>query len=384
MKFVVGRNFSGKTAYLKAIAENKHVYNGPDATHYLSGIASTVRDELTLHGYRDKLEISLILSSLGLDLVLDQSPYTLSGGEKSLLCAISCLKLTNKQLIFDNTFEQIDNIKKRKLFDLIKSYESFDSQIVDYRIDELPELEKEIDGNFVEQPQHEFEDIKDCTIIDSIHETSTVELDNITFSYNNKKNILDNCQYVFQSGKIYCIMGLNGSGKSTLAKILTGILRPGSGYILYNGKKITPFLSPGTTFGYSFQNPDEQIFSSTIGKELGISGRFNDTQEYILNLANSFNLSKYFDQNPFELPFAMRKRLTLAATLAARQPFVILDEPTLNQDPQNALTIGNHLKALATAGFGVIVITHSSKFVNLLNPTILRMENGKLTDYVGN
>jgi energy-coupling factor transporter ATP-binding protein EcfA2 len=63
--------------------------------------------------------------------------------------------------------------------------------------------------------------------------------------------------------------------------------------------------------------------------------------------------------HPLDLPFAMRKRLALAVTLAAGSPWILLDEPSLAQDGQNTLAIRALSRRMADAGFGVIIISHS-------------------------
>ena len=59
-----------------------------------------------------------------------------------------------------------------------------------------------------------------------------IKLENISFSYNKKKEFIQDLSLEFKSGEITTILGPNGSGKSTLLKIISGVLKPTSGCLL--------------------------------------------------------------------------------------------------------------------------------------------------------
>ena len=64
-----------------------------------------------------------------------------------------------------------------------------------------------------------------------------IELKNVSFTYPNNP-VIKNMDYEFQRGLVYCITGKSGAGKTTLLSMLSGIMDPTSGYIVYNGYPI--------------------------------------------------------------------------------------------------------------------------------------------------
>ena len=66
-----------------------------------------------------------------------------------------------------------------------------------------------------------------------------LKLENICFSYDKKKNVLNNVSYDFEAGAIYAIVGKSGAGKTTMLSLLSGLATPTSGNIIYNEKNIS-------------------------------------------------------------------------------------------------------------------------------------------------
>jgi energy-coupling factor transport system ATP-binding protein len=79
------------------------------------------------------------------------------------------------------------------------------------------------------------------------------------------------------------------------------------------------------------------------------------------------------------MPFAIRKRIALAATLALDRPWYILDEPTLGQDNEFANFLTELLTKLKDLGKGIIIISHSEQFMENLDFRKLSLDNHKLT-----
>ena len=84
--------------------------------------------------------------------------------------------------------------------------------------------------------------------------------------------------------------------------------------------------------------------------------------------------------HPAELPFVMRKRISLAATLAMDRPWYILDEPTLGQDESFVEFLIALLNDLAENGKGVIVISHSKSFTEKLRGKYLTLTAGQVNN----
>jgi energy-coupling factor transport system ATP-binding protein len=193
--------------------------------------------------------------------------------------------------------------------------------------------------------------------------------------------LLQDLSYEFEAGNIYHLNGVNGAGKSTLAKILTGVLKPSSGKIYLGNSPYDAYRFPGKVVGYSFQNPDEQIFSSTVKDEILAKEILKENKNVELgeSMFAAFALSNFAEKHPSEMPFVIRKRIALAATLANEREWYILDEPTLGQDQRNVEEITKLIKQLALNGKGIILVSHSEQFVSTFeNAKTITLKSGKI------
>lgn len=108
----------------------------------------------------------------------------------------------------------------------------------------------------------------------------------------------------------------------------------------------------------------------------------NESQEYKERretFLEMFGLQNIRKEHPAEMPFTIRKRIALAATLALERSWYILDEPTLGQDNDFADFLLTLLLKLKDLGKGIIVISHSERFTENLDSKKLSLENHKLT-----
>ena len=93
---------------------------------------------------------------------------------------------------------------------------------------------------------------------------------------------------------------------------------------------------------------------------------------------DAFGLQAFAETNPLALPFPVRKRVSLAATIARRPPWIILDEPTLGADAATIIALAEIIQLLAKKGHGVIVVSHSRRLIQLLDGCPLKIENGQI------
>ena len=204
-----------------------------------------------------------------------------------------------------------------------------------------------------------------------------IELQNISASYGKGSEILRGVSMTLQPGRVYTLQGPNGSGKSTLAKVLSGVLRPVEGQILVNNVPANLWKTPGRIAGYHLQNPDVGLFEATVWAELGFKAG-SDSASAVTSVRDAFGLQNFAASNPLALPFPVRKRVSLAATIARFPPWIILDEPTLGADAATIVAIAQIIQSLSRKQHGVIVISHSRKLLEMLRGYDLRIENGRV------
>ncbi len=174
-----------------------------------------------------------------------------------------------------------------------------------------------------------------------------ISVEDIRFAYRDEggeqRLVLQGISTQIQPGESLAIMGANGSGKSTFVKCLNGLLVPYSGRVLVDGLDTASdeqLAAIRRRVGMIFQNPDNQIVSATVEREiafglenLGLSP--DEMHARVEEMLQRFDLVPLRRKSPHYLSGGEKQRLALAAVLAMRPQYVILDEPTSLLDPQH-------------------------------------------------
>ncbi len=198
-----------------------------------------------------------------------------------------------------------------------------------------------------------------------------IEIKDLRFTYPAGVEALRGVWMTIEPGEQVAIVGQNGSGKTTLVKHLNGLLRPTSGSVLIGDldtkDKKTTVAKLARYVGYVFQNPDEQLFSPTVGEEVAFGPhnlKFDEekTQKLVDDALKLVELSNKKATNPYDLSPTWRKMVALASIISMDTSVVILDEPTTGQDAANVARIANVIAELKKRGKTVITITHDIDF----------------------
>jgi energy-coupling factor transport system ATP-binding protein len=200
--------------------------------------------------------------------------------------------------------------------------------------------------------------------------SAAIELRGVSFAYPDGTRALEHVDLSIATGECVAIAGQNGSGKSTLVRHLNGLLRPGSGAVLIDGRPVgrRHVAELARTVGLVFQDPDRQIFAGRVRAEVAFGPRNLGIRDPELGAAvtealAATGLHEDADANPYDLGFSRRKLLSLASILAMRTPIVVLDEPTTGQDARGVARVQAIVRDLEAAGRTVIAISHDMRFV---------------------
>ncbi len=159
------------------------------------------------------------------------------------------------------------------------------------------------------------------------------------------------------------ILGANGSGKSTLARCLNGIHVPQGGRVLVDDLAVG---DPNSTYeirrrvGMVFQNPDDQLVSTSVETEIAF-GLENLSlprpvmRQRIEEVLQFFHLTGFRGRHPHNLSGGEKQRVAIAAVVALRPRYLILDEPTSLLDPKSKVDI-NALLTRLTHEYGIACI----------------------------
>lgn len=215
-----------------------------------------------------------------------------------------------------------------------------------------------------------------------------LQLKDVSFTYPNGFQAVQNINMQFDLGESVAIIGQNGAGKTTTVKLMNALLKPTSGEVLINGENTSKFTTAQVSkkVGYVFQNPDDQIFHSDIYSEIAFGPKnqklsTSEVKERALQAAELCGLTKWLEEHPYNLPYAMRKFITIAAVIAMDTDIIILDEPTAGQDRHATKLLVDLINHLTGQGKTVVTITHDMEFVaNHFNRVIVMAEKQVLRD----
>lgn len=387
---VDGPNFSGRSGTLVAAVDEANgdgkrgVYVGPEIYHCLSGVTTRVGDELDLHAQMSfaSCDLAVLAHRLGLDALADSNPLLLSGGEQACLAIVCALAVSPTTLSIDCALEQLDEDHREMLLTwLLKSGASTQIACADNRASEwksrtgvMVQIAK---GMLLGQllPQEPVSHIGPMKLAPR---ASVLRVAGLQFGYGSQRRLLNQASFQFEPGSAFRLIGENGVGKSSLAKLLSGVLKPESGEVQHGDTLIQPWYQPGRVVAYHFQNPDVQLFSTTVLEEIRAGMERGASEADVLPFATMFGLHKLLGEHPLDLPFVLRKRVALAAAFATPAPWLILDEPTLGQDDATAATLAALIREQVFVGRGVIFISHSASFARQIQHVDVRLIDGKL------
>lgn len=174
-----------------------------------------------------------------------------------------------------------------------------------------------------------------------------IKVQNISFSYPTDENcehyVLENVSLDIHPGESIAVMGHNGSGKTTFARCLNGLLLPTKGRVVVDGKdtqKPEFAIEIKKCVGMVFQNPDNQIVSATVEREiafglenLGVS--YQEMHRIVDEMLLKFHLDLHRRKSPHYISGGEKQRLALASVMAMQPRYLVLDEPTSLLDPKS-------------------------------------------------
>ena len=204
----------------------------------------------------------------------------------------------------------------------------------------------------------------------------------------NSEPIARHINLEFKAGQITALVGSNGAGKSTLSLTLAGLLPAVSGEVVAsdalaqgaNGTDPMKWKSPDLAkrISYVFQNPEHQFACGSVLDEVmlgplrtGVSP--DEARAKAQELLKRFRLARYANANPYTLSGGEKRRLTVAASLAAAPRVLILDEPTFGQDRKTWLQIIRLIASLRSEGVSIIVVTHDRELVEALGARLVEL-----------
>ncbi|MCR4687758.1 MAG: ATP-binding cassette domain-containing protein [Lachnospiraceae bacterium] len=218
-----------------------------------------------------------------------------------------------------------------------------------------------------------------------------IKADNIKkefFRTTNNTNVftaVENTDIMLEEGQIIILHGRSGSGKSTLINMLSGILKPSNGRVLYDetdiyaldNNKLSAFRN--ANIGYIPQGKSA-IASMTLKENITLPGILynKDVDSLCQEYMEILNISKISDCLPSELSGGELKRMAIARALIMSPKVLFADEPTGDLDDENTKTVMELFDSLAKKGMIIFMVTHEND-IDSFADTVYRMNAGILT-----
>ena len=210
---------------------------------------------------------------------------------------------------------------------------------------------------------------------------------------------IDNIDFQINSGEIRGLIGPNGSGKTTLFNLISGIYKPTSGVILFEGRTISGMRPDQVTragVARTFQNirlfgdmtvwenmqvgrhcrMKQSVFADMIGS---IAKRREEklATEKLEELLELFKMSRLRNELAKNLPYGLQRELEIIRAMASEPRLLLLDEPAAGMNPQETSQLMSLIHRLRDRGLTILVVEHDMRLVMNICDRITVLNYGK-------
>ena len=197
-----------------------------------------------------------------------------------------------------------------------------------------------------------------------------IQLDDVCFAYDDKP-ILSHITETIEPGQAVLLSGPNGSGKSTLLRLLNGLIFSQQGTYTFAGTVITAGKMRDHAYskwfhqrlGYVWQNPDSQLFCSSVREELAFGPvqmglKAKEICQRVDDALELLGLTQLAARPPYTLSGGEKKRTAIASILTMNPQVWTMDEPESYLDADGLAWLSEFLPSLKAAGKTLIIASH--------------------------
>ena len=221
-----------------------------------------------------------------------------------------------------------------------------------------------------------------------------VVLQNLTkkFPARGKKNrndiiAVNNFTFEIPDGKLVGLLGLSGCGKSTMLNLISGLLKPTSGKILFGDDDVTELPAEHRGIGLVFQNyalyPHLTVRQNILFPLQNLKGKDKLSKEAmekkVMDAAKLVQIEELMDRKPGELSGGQQQRVAIARALVKMPKVLLLDEPLSNLDARLRLQTREEIRRIQKeTGITTIFVTHDQEEAMSISDQIVLMKDGVL------
>lgn len=194
---------------------------------------------------------------------------------------------------------------------------------------------------------------------------------------------VDDVSFRLEAGTVLGYLGPNGAGKSTTVKVITGMIEPTHGQVLFRGRSIYDDL-PGYRARLGYVPEEAQVYTHLSGLEyLQLVGRLRAMPEDAITRKARGMLELFGLEHAAEAPISdyskgMKQRVLLSASLMHNPDLIIFDEPLSGLDAVTARLFKDLLLALKREGKAVLYISHVLEVVEQVCDQVIILAGGKV------
>lgn len=215
-----------------------------------------------------------------------------------------------------------------------------------------------------------------------------VEFQNVSFAYDESKNVLNNISFKANEKELTAIVGDSGGGKSTIAKLIAGFWNIDKGKILIGDVDLNDMPLKQNMELITYVSQENFLFNKTILENLRVAKEDASMDEikeacvkaschdFIMNLPNGYET--VVGEGGSSLSGGERQRIVIARSFLKNSPIVLLDEATAYSDPDNEAIIQESIDALIKDKT-VIMIAHRLSTIVKANKIIV-VDNGNIVE----
>lgn len=322
--------------------------------------------------------------------LVGRATYQLSGGEKQRVAIASMLASEPEYLILDEPTSSLDPAGTDKIRNVISSLKAQGMGIIciEHRFERLRSVADRV-LNLSEKGIQELSTIPKIsyplmrTPNEQRNPNPLIQADSLVFCYGARRAI-DEVTVEINRGEVVALMGDNGSGKTTLLLLLAGLLSPSSGSVFLESRAIEsiPKIAVARKTAVVFQNPNHQIFETTVWKEQALGVDLFELEEDAIERANEYlelaELEAVRNRNPFSLSYGQKRRLNISSLMTHEPELLLFDEPFIGQDHEGRKFVQSMIVSTIDRGGSALIVTHDSEFATQFCDRLVFMDHGHI------
>lgn len=212
----------------------------------------------------------------------------------------------------------------------------------------------------------------------------SLSANNLVKSYKDRK-VVNKVSLEVKKGEIVGLLGPNGAGKTTTFYMITGIVKPNAGQIIFNDEDITNFpMYKRANLGIGYLAQEPSVFRNlTVEENISVVLEMKNIpkskqKSMIDSLLEEFKLTHVRNSLGYALSGGERRRIEIARTIANNPSFILLDEPFAGVDPIAVEDIQNIIRHLKNRGLGILITDHNVRETLSIVDKAYIMANGKV------